>query len=1016
MSEPTSDPVAAAVESALRFAALSGLFQPGQAIPNSLRAAPAELALAVTQLAAKCDLEPVPGSSHWLLRSPVRRYVIAALQRAGTLVEAIAQRREAASLDDEAEDLLAVLTDTPPLDRRTILKAIEAGTSERLLRRIVTSLDRAGSAAICADQLIAAQTALAGFQRQARIGQAAMIRFVGRRAEQKQLDDWLMSTKPAPVPIRFAFVSGAPGLGKSSLLEQAVMSASKFSDAVIIRLDFDRPGLDVRDRLRLTFEAARQVGEQLGPQGAALLEARRAAIPQAVKASRKTDVTPSELASKLAQAIEGRRVIAALDTLEALQARAESRLVELFQWLDDLVDAGMSQLRVIGAGRGDALEAAPERVGLALPLEELTPEDAAAFLKVEGVENSSISRIIDVVGGHPLKLRLGAEIAKRHGGTFPVRQGRGEIGAAYLYRFLLSRFPEPDTARLAYPGLIVRRVNGEIIAQVLAPKLGLKGLSIERARELLHALTRQSWLMQPDEDGFLRHRGDMRALLLPLLYHGKADLCWRLDQAAARFFERRPESWAPFEAAYHRLQMMRRSTVEAPRLDSRIAVLFDAQTLSELPPAAQDVVSRARGELGPHFRGGSSGSVSNPQLTYEFLRLIEREDWREAERLRRQFEDQVVDPTSEAADAVRAVLWRTGRWNAARRSLAARDALRRDDHDLLEIAPTAAIVRLEMRAELSMRGTPRLPRRLRPVLLRLEEYVSERPSPIARQGALGFLLLGEPEIWDFRKLNRYDADIPSAARELWGEGSVGREARRAIDIGRGLTGSLTEMAGEADQPSRPAREIAKLTPYAGPAQSLVELHPDRRILLERTETFANAYRAQISEQRAQFRRSSSPVAEVADLCVLAEWAEVVAWFWRDPDLRLLGRSAERWRRTVAGRWSYGVPAPKGWRARHLDEQLRLRIAHFRAEKDPDRAALAELQLWCQLSKKDEGGTESEAARVCERMRGLLTRRVLPALSESDFENGAEWLAAQLLEHGAPAAFAVPVAVRLELGA
>jgi len=139
-----------------------------------------------------------------------------------------------------------------------------------------------------------------------------------------------------------------------------------------------------------------------------------------------------------------------------------------------------------------------------------------------------------------------------------------------------------------------------------------------------------------------------------------------------------------------------------------------------------------------------------------------------------------------------------------------------------------------------------------------------------------------------------------------------------------------------------------------------------------------------------------PVEGLAALGLLAEWAGAAAFLLHDADLRVLARSAERWRRTTAGQWSYGRP-PRGW-DRPLDVTLAARLAALGAAADPPAAARAELAAW--------SGDRPVADELGGRLAGALTaaRDVVPV--------GPDAVAGVLLHRRVPAAFVPPAAVLL----
>ena len=717
------------LDSAWLFAALSGPFEPKRALlARANDNDPVGFAMAATRLAEVCDTSPAGAGGRWLMRTPARHALLLSLGP-GEL-QAAARARWAGQADAETEDLLAVLLDRAPLSRTQIQAIVDAGDDLGQLERVVLALDRAGEAAPARDLLPRARSAIAELRRAEHRRRVAERGFFGRDRQCEEIAAWL-SRPIESAPVTCLFVTAGPGMGKSTLLAESVRRYHEAQRPLTIRLDFDRAGLDVLDLVGLTMEAARQLAEQLGTAGPALFEARL----KAGRAERGTDgrsmrslrsFVPDDLVSHAAAAVAatGRPVLVVLDTLEVLRGRGETHPARLFDWLDALVAKGVKPMRVLAAGRSDALgglreigqapgagNGAPERYRR-LVLPGLEDAAAEALLDRLRVPPGRWRQLLDLAQGNPLKLRLGAEIAKRTGvEKLPPRRAGDEVSAAFLYRFLLSRIEDPALKRLAHPGLIVRRINAALIREVLAPRLGLGRISEERAQALLTELATHHWLVEYDAGtGFLKHRSDMRMLLLPLLYRTSPALSARIDAAAVPWFAALPEPWARLEAVYHQLQLTRRGG-PPPSVPGAIAAQFDADMLDELPPAAADLVRSARGERTSQLRGTQPQAIGlqdDPGLANEIQAAVERRDWFEgAHMVRRIVEAGTLDVVSRTADAVRTYLWRSGQWAEARRWLIERDRFLASDDDLADLPPAMALARLEMRAEFDPDGLRR---------------------------------------------------------------------------------------------------------------------------------------------------------------------------------------------------------------------------------------------------------------------------------------------------------------------
>ena len=97
----------------------------------------------------------------------------------------------------------------------------------------------------------------------------------------------------------------------------------------------------------------------------------------------------------------GRAVLVVLDTLEVLRARGETAVMTLIDHLDRLVEFGMGRVSVISAGRGDALDPVPDRLGGRLHLQGLESDAEDALLDMRGVPTKHWEAIKRLARGNP---------------------------------------------------------------------------------------------------------------------------------------------------------------------------------------------------------------------------------------------------------------------------------------------------------------------------------------------------------------------------------------------------------------------------------------------------------------------------------------------------------------------------------------------------------------------------------------------------------------------------------------
>ncbi|WP_448625262.1 AAA family ATPase [Geodermatophilus sp. URMC 64] len=988
------------------YAALSGVFDPGEA----LRAVqggvpdPDRLVELSAHLARVCDTR----QGAWLMRGVERRWALADVENRRGIADAVAWRRGLGAADGETGELLDALVGAGECAPAAVRGTVAAGGPRDALARLAVALDRAGPPAPAAGLLDDVRAALARLDADERRSTLLAGGVVGRDDELAAIAAWLRTPAVAP-PVRALFLGGPAGLGKTTLLEEAVRRARSAPQRwLAVRLDFERAGLDAQDRTGLTVELARQLAAETGQETHALREARLAASgapaagPLRLK-GRSRERLPVRLGQAIGEQVRsaGRPVLLVLDTLEALRARGETHPARIFDWLDVLVRLGLHPVAVLAAGRGDALDGAPQRIGGRIDLAGLPDAGADQVLAALDVAPETSAAVRTAAGGNPLLLRVAATVARETGAVTSPRHERSE--AALLGRWARASLADERVRRLLLPGLVVRRFDAAVLAEVVGPHVGLGRVEAGRSAELFDQLAGQTWLVAPDPvaAGFLRYRPEVRRLLLRRVYETRPAQAAAIDRAAARWFARRPESWAAVEAAYHRLQLMRRDPAP-PEIDRAVLRRVDARSLADLPPGAQDVVRRARGERSSLARGGPvPGGAPAAGTAAELGALVERGDWQEAGYVyERAVAGRELDPRSAVADAALAFLWRAGRWTAARRLLGERDRPRPDDGDLADLPAHLAAPRLEMRAELFFAAFVRALGRDERLARVVQDVAYCGLRSELSDGALGFAarrvgLSSRASAW-------HGADAVGAAAATWlAQGGV---APALAAAGERLARRLGPVSPDA--PPGSARLLAVLTPYVDAAVTLGRVRGDPAP--ERHAAAADRRLVGLGglppagvPPSAGPAQPVEPVDGLAALGLFAEWAGAAAFRLRDPDLRLIAQSAERWRRTAAGQWSYGAP-PATWRAwsRPLDVTLADRLVALEAAGDPAAASREQLAAWTGDDRPDPTG------RVARRLPGALlaAREAVP--------EGAAAVAAVLLRRRVPAAFVPALAVLL----
>jgi hypothetical protein len=1010
MVDTSSSPKPKGLAEALEFAALSGPFDPAAAlaaVDRGSRETAAEIASALAQV---CDTNP-DSSTRWLMLSSQRHRTLRRLAAAGELRPAIVRRR-AADPDDITRDLLDALAGVGRFTRDRVQAALQTSAREWLVR-LTTVLDWAGDLAVASALLEPSRTALKRLDRTERRRDVLSLPFVGRKRELDQLMSRL--AKPAGRDVRGVFLSGPPGVGKSALLEQVIARHADRFGSVVVRLDFDRAGLDITDLRVLTMEVARQVSDRLVDGTEPLVAARLQAAGFREDADGLLETRrafPAGLAREIARTLveAGRPLLVVVDTLESLQARGTTHLDQLFAWLQQLSDGGVADMAVLVAGRAPPPEGFRRVAGRPIELEGLARPAALEFADRLQVAASDQPILVDRTAGIPLALKLAADIVRSDGiHALPAGRPNPKLASAMLYRILLSRIDDDVLRRLAHPGLIVRRISADLLRDVVGPAVGLPRLDDAEARSLFDALARQHWLVETDplDPSFVRHRTDIRRDLLPLLYDTEPALCAKIDRQAARWFATRGDRESQVDALYHRLQQLRRSTTR-PAVSEDLARSLDAASLEELPENARILVRQIAGE----FSGAAQSSAvglgisDDPRLVRELVNILAKSDWAEGRSLVARFEDTgSLDPRSRLADAVRAFWWRAGQWYDANWLLRERDRLGEDDADVDGLEPALALARLEMRGEYG-RAAELL---ADPHALLERTPLRYSATSVSRYGGLAFRLRkASPDILASFVIeeapdpvslafDRWTQDPPAP----WNQQVVELAHRRLMSVGPAFRGPARSWVE--------TQAMASLTPYAGLVVNLAQ--GDRRLTSlarEAVQTLLGGHHSPLALADEISVPSAvgvdiEPVAAIANAGLFAEWAEALGFVLEHANLRSVGRAADNWRRTMAGDWRYGR-APRAWRSLGIDEVLAARIERHRTSPEPVTLAFLQLAAWV-----PHVGTG-------EAVWDLIRRRAPAALESASLARrvgGAEAAAAKLRRYRIPAAFVPSIITLIE---
>jgi GTPase SAR1 family protein len=426
--------------------------------------------------------------------------------------------------------------------------------------------------------------------------------FVNRQSELEQLQQYVFGDKQqAPL-----FVFGPGGVGKSTLLARFILQSTEARPFSFAYIDIDRPTIRPDQPQTLLVEAIAQLRLQFDlPPGAA--ESLITEITFGLGRQDEERALESlgagyglfqylSLFQDFVHQYTGAKQIVAffVDTFEEAQFLGPDVVSQLLDFLSDLNES-LDNIRVILSGRAlppnFIAKAFPELIPPTgfpwledelvlerIPLLErpidvgiLEQEPARELLQKSLLDvglltltSAELDDVIGVVSRNPMCLKLAARLLREEG-IKKLREERSEFLVklkaekiqALLYGRILQHLHNDDVRKVAYPGLVVRRIDPDVIRDVLAGPCGLK-LTPERNEWAIFVdLSKEAALVEPDPlDGSLRHRADVRrAMLEDLTDHVDAEVVNIIDNAAVDFYFKRVGAVARAEEIYHRLRL-----------------------------------------------------------------------------------------------------------------------------------------------------------------------------------------------------------------------------------------------------------------------------------------------------------------------------------------------------------------------------------------------------------------------------------------------------------------------------
>ena len=641
------------------------------------------------------DAEGVPN-----LRLPLHRR-LAVLKAAGRS-EALAALRsvEQPTLTERTfQSALAGEPLVPDRDDRTQLMALD----------VVAPWARAAGVALSFDtEAVARQIARSDFLRL--MAGADLHRFIGRNRLMATLDEWWrMPDGDEAVAL---MVEGPGGIGKSIAISRFLANLTEAAaDArldAIFHIDFDKPSLYGARVATILNECIRQAATYWGPLQsedlAALLRETTSGDADLESIStgsrggeygQVNEASARKLVSLLTVADRQPMIAIFVDSFEQVDLERGPR--ETLSRTGIMLREAGARVRMIYASRsfprpGEISRLAPLR------LNQFSTDEARSYLENEAarcgvpIRKADIGGVIAAVGRSPLSLRMAVALLEREGASIdPAQWGlkterSPEFVQATLYDRILQRMRNPELRKIAFPGLLVRRLTEDVIEEVLA---GACDLDVTRSLSHLMEEARlegQLFVTDPADPKALLHRPDVRALMLPTIDRIVApQRAQAINEAAVAYYERGTTPLHRIEELYHRLRLGQPDALlDARWIDGAARRL--RPVIREFPASGRSYLRRRlyspRSDAPARLEGVAAGSFRGELDRWRGLRDDARRDLQEGnlsasvqEAIEKAGVDVVDGPLG---DVVAQRMLRQGRFDelleGARRLLAAKPA------------------------------------------------------------------------------------------------------------------------------------------------------------------------------------------------------------------------------------------------------------------------------------------------------------------------------------------------------
>lgn len=343
-----------------------------------------------------------------------------------------------------------------------------------------------------------------------------------------------------------------------------------------VYIDFDLPGFSLKEPLNIALECFRQLSIQ-NPRHSNVYTKISKIITKMmmggidVGSNNSIRISTSSMRSSIYSTIEellkryGKGLIKSnspflivFDSFEEMQYRAtRSELDRFFRFVKEVSEM-LPRMRTVFAGRSEIRDSLEDIHFETLELKEFDKDSAIALLLKHNIDDKEICHdIYSKFGGNPLLLRLAADLVIKDKNALSKYRNIHYTRHEFLVNRILHHIHNEDVRKIAVPGMLVRRINADVILNILAEPCNVIDIDKPKSHIFFEELKKEVSLisksMSSEEFCF---RQDLRIVCEKMIWNKYPREAALIYQKAIDYYEKYRMKGLEYEAEYyyHRLK------------------------------------------------------------------------------------------------------------------------------------------------------------------------------------------------------------------------------------------------------------------------------------------------------------------------------------------------------------------------------------------------------------------------------------------------------------------------------